>query len=187
MEPTPTSPQAVHVAITRKVKAGCEQDFETHIHKFFKKAKRIPGTQGAFLLRPLDEGHPREYGILRSFDNDEARQAFYASDVFRRWEEECAPYMEGEATRRRLHGLEAFFPTNNDASAKPPATWKMAILTWIAVNPAVFLASQGVSRTLGKLPILVDLLLVNALVVTILTWLFMPALTRLADSWLTPH
>ena len=62
----------------------------------------------------------------------------------------------------------------------------MALLTWLAVNPTVFVFSRAIPPLLG-LPALLELLIVNALVVASLTWLLMPTLTRLAKSWLVPR
>ena len=67
--------------------------------------------------------------------------------------------------------------------AAPPA-WKMAVLTWIAVNPAVYIFANGVPRIFGVLPPLVELLVVNLFVVATLTWAFMPLLGWAFAGWL---
>ena len=55
--------------------------------------------------------------------------------------------------------------------AKPPANWKMAIVTWVALLPlAIALAHMS-----------------TAIPVALLTWLVMPALTRLLYRWLYPE
>lgn len=82
---------------------------------------------------------------------------------------------------RALHGMEAFF-----RAADPPPAWKMALLTWIGVNPAVYIFPIAVPALFGRLPMLAELLIVNAFVVASLTWLLMPLLTKLAASWLRP-
>jgi len=172
-------PPSVHIAILRKVRPGQHEAFERALQDFFGVAAREPGVDGAHLIRPLPGRDDREYGILRSFASDADMRHFYASDLYRRWQDTVAPLVEGEPRKRELHGLEAFFREDQT----PPA-WKMALLTWVGVNPAVYLFSALVSRLFGELPMLWGLLLVNVFVVASLTWCFMPLLTRLFRRWL---
>src|SRR6266567_5804757 len=179
---TVSAAEAVHVAIMRVVRPGHEREFEALIQTFFEEAARQPGICGAYLIRPIVGSHSREYGILRSFHSQEDRDRFYASDFYRRWNEAVAPLVERDPQRRELHGLEAFFHGN----APPPPRWKMALLTWIGVNPAVYIFSKAVPAVFGDLPMLARLLIVNASVVASLTWFFMPVLTKLFRGWLRP-
>jgi antibiotic biosynthesis monooxygenase (ABM) superfamily enzyme len=179
---SPMGPETVHVAIMRVVRSGCEREFEELIGKFFEDAVRHPGVCGAYLIRPIAGSATREYGILRTFRRTADRDRFYASDLYRRWNEAVAPLVEGSAQRRELHGLEAFFRE----SASPPAVWKMAVLTWIGVNPAVYIFSNTVPAVFGDLPAPAMLLLTNLFVVASLAWVFMPVLTRVFKAWLAP-
>ncbi len=170
------------MVITRTARPGREAEFEAAIAEFFAAAADEPGTAGAYLLRPIRGANEREYGILRSFESERAKQAFYDSRLYREWSERVSPLVEGGPRKRELHGLEAFF--RSDAGGAPPPAWKMAALTWIAVNPAVYIFANGVPKIFGALPPLVELLVVNAFVVATLTWAFMPLLTRIAAGWL---
>ena len=169
---------SVHVAILRKVREGREAEFEAKLSTFFEGAAHESGVGGAYLIRPISGSHPREYGILRTFASEEHMRRFYDSATYTRWQNDVRPLVEGEPRKQRLHGLEAFF---RDA---PPPQWKMALLTWIGVNPAVYISSAAVTAIFGTLPLLAGLLLVNALVVASLTWGFMPVLTRMFQPWL---
>lgn len=179
---TPAAPERVHVAIMRVVRPGSERQFEALIGKFFDEAARQPGVCGAYLIRPIVGSHTREYGILRSFQSGEDGDRFYASDLYRRWNEAVAPLVEGGPQRRELHGLEAFF----HGHGSPPPRWKMAVLTWIGVNPAVYIFSSAVPAAFGDIPPLAMLLIVNVFVVASLAWGFMPLLTRIFKAWLEP-
>lgn len=170
----------IHVAVTRTVREGCEREFEQRLIGFFALAEKEPGTGGAFFIRSLTAGNPREYGILRSFEDAAAKNRFYDSALYREWSDAVRPLVEDEPVRRELHGLEAFFRNG----AAPPPAWKMALLTWLAVNLAVFVFSNAVPHLLSSLPGFVEMLLVNALVVASLTWVLMPISTRVAARWL---
>lgn len=170
----------IHVAVTRTVREGREQEFEQRLIGFFGEAEKEPGTGGAFFLRRLTGGRPREYGILRAFDDATAKDRFYESALYREWNEAVRPLVEDEPLRRELHGLEAFFRRNG----KPPPTWKMALLTWVAVSLSVFIFSNVVPRVVSGLPRLAEMLLVNAFVVASLAWVLMPMASRLTRRWL---
>ena len=169
----------IHVAITRRVRAGREKEFEAALRRFFRDALDEPTTSGASLITPGPGTASREFGILRSFPDAASKDAFYASETYLRWEREVADLVEGVPAKHDLHGLEAFFRSEPDA---PPA-WKMAFLTWLAVNPAVWIWANLVPRA-APMPPLLELFVVNAFVVATLTWVFMPGLTRLFRAWL---
>jgi uncharacterized protein len=170
----------IHVAITRTVRPGCEQEFEEEVAKLSLEVEREPGVEGAYLLRPAEEGS-RDYGILRAFSSKAACDRFYRSAPYERWNQSIAPLVEGPPRRRDVRGIEGFFVT---PSAGGPPAWKMALITWLAVNPAVFVSIRIVKAVLGPQPELVELLVGNTLVITLLTWVLMPALTRIFARWL---
>ena len=72
----------VHVAITRTVRPGYEEAFEEAMRSFFAESLSDKATLGAQLLRPLPGSNTRTYGILRSFANENERDAFYRSKRF---------------------------------------------------------------------------------------------------------
>lgn len=170
----------IHAAITRTVRPGCEQEFEDAVAKMSLEVEREPGVEGAYLLRPAEEGS-RDYGILRTFSSKAARDRFYRSDVYVRFDAAIAPLVEGPPRTRDIRGLEGLFVT---PSAGGPPAWKMALITWLAVNPAVFVCIRIVKAVLGEQPELVELLVGNTLVIALLTWVLMPALTRIFARWL---
>src|SRR5437868_15527958 len=63
----------------------------------------------------------------------------------------------------------------------------VAVVTWIGVNPAVYIFSNAIPPVLGDLPWVVMLLIVNAFVVASLAWVFIPILTKLLRHWLEPE
>lgn len=173
--------EAVHVAITREVQPGKEAEFEQAILRFIRSTMDYPGVCGALLLKPPPEAARREYGILRSFADENARDAFYASTQFADWVKESESFVVGDFEMRQLHGLEAFF---RGPSFKSPPRWKMAAVTWLGVYPCVVVWSQLLGQRLGMLPSFVTTGIVTLLVVVTLTWVVMPALTKMFKPWL---
>ena len=175
----------VHVAITRKVKAGCEPEFESAIQRFFAESENINGSLGAQIIRPLPGDKNRTYGILRSFASDKDKNGFYQSDQFREWAQTVRPLVEPGYTRQEieLHGLEAFF--SDPSITRHPPLWKMAIVTWIGVWPAVFVVSSLLGRRLiSGWPFWLAVGVETLIVVALLTWAVMPLLTKMMRPWL---
>jgi antibiotic biosynthesis monooxygenase (ABM) superfamily enzyme len=172
---------SVHVAVTRQVKPGCEAAFEEALREFARESLRIPGTTGVHLIQPVPGTSGCEYGILRSFESEEASGRFYESELFQEWQDRIADLVAGDPIRRRMHGLEAFF---RDPQHAPPPRWKMAIITWLGVFPSVLLWSSTLPNVLMGLPSLVVVAIVNVFVVITLAWGVMPMLTRLFAAWL---
>ena len=175
-------PQPIHVAITRRIKPGCEQEFQAALKEFFARSLTHSGVQGAAMLVPPPGSSSTEYGILRSFAGIAERDAFYASPLYLDWKKRVAPLVDGEPEARELHGLEAFF--RQDSRALPPK-WKMAIATYLGVVPVI----MTLARTLGPLirswNFVLYNLLFNACVVVLLTWVVMPLITRGLHTWLS--
>ena len=173
----------VHVAITRTVKPGCEEAFERALQDFFSESLRDRQSLGALLIRPLSGSGERTYGILRSFASVRDRDDFYASDRFRAWGQTVAPLVNGDYTRRDLHGLEAFF--DRAAQTGSPPKWKMTIVTWLGVWPTSYIVASILTPALhGQLPRWLAAGVMAACITVGLSWVVMPVLVKLFKPWL---
>lgn len=171
----------IHVAITRRVRAGCEAEFQQALREFFQSSFGHGGVLGASMLTPPPGSDSREFGILRTFANEKERDTFYASPMFQAWEKKARTLTEGEPVYRQLHGLEAWFRSPNQP---PPPRWKMALVTLLGVYPVSLVIGLTLSPQLRKLPLALNLFIVSALIVACLTWLVMPRLTRWLKGWI---
>jgi uncharacterized protein len=178
-QPDSRTNMPIHVAITRKVKAGSEPAFEESLREFFQDSFDHQGVLGVHLISPPPGSDSRVYGILRTFSSEHERDEFYRSELFESWQKHVAQLTEGERTYRELHGLEAWF-----RSVDPPARWKMALLTWLGVWPTSLLVGTSIGPVLANIPAAVSSALIAAAIVVCLTWIVMPALVKLAHSWL---
>lgn len=174
---------SIHVAIVRRVRPGCEAEFQAALRDFFQTSFDHPAVLGVSMLVPPPGSSSREFGILRTFATAEERDAFYASALFRTWDQRARLLTEGEPVYRQLHGLEAWFRSANS----PPPRWKMALLTFTAVYPLTSLLPLRFERWFAPLhPLLVNVV-TTAVVVGSLTWIIMPLLTRALRGWLHPE
>ena len=172
----------IHIAITRRVRPGCEAEFQQGLREFLETSFAHDGVQGASMLVPPPGSDAREYGILRTFASDAERDAFYDSPMFKTWEARARALTEGEPEYRQLHGLEAWFRSPHN----PPPRWKMAEVTLLGVYPVSLLIGVVLSPTLKQFPFVLNLFVVSTIIVGLLTWVVMPLVTRLLHGWLNP-
>jgi antibiotic biosynthesis monooxygenase (ABM) superfamily enzyme len=168
------------MAITRRVRPGCEEAFLESLREFLGESFREPGVLGASLIVPAPGSSSSEYGILRTFADERDREAFYASPRFAAWEEKSRALAESDWESRKLTGLEAWF-----RSPEPPPRWKMALLTWLAVWPVSMAVQAVLLPAIGdSVPRVLRSAVVAAAIVVVLTWGAMPLVVSAAKEWL---
>src|SRR5882672_6527674 len=121
----------IHIAITRRVRPGREVEFQQALREFLQTSFAHGGVWGASMLVPPPGSDTREYGILRTFANEQERDAFYESPMFKAWSARAEAMTEGDPVHRQLNGLEAWFRSPQ----LPPPRWKMATATFLGVFP----------------------------------------------------
>jgi uncharacterized protein len=170
----------IHIAITRRVRAGHEAEFQQALREFLQSSFAHGGVQGASMLTPPPGSGTREYGILRTFANEAERDDFYGSQLFKTWEARARTLTEGEPVYRQLHGLEAWFRS----SQAPPPRWKMDGATLLGVYPTSLFLAFTVAKIVHPWSLPARSLAIAACMVALLTWVVMPVVTRLLHGWL---
>jgi antibiotic biosynthesis monooxygenase (ABM) superfamily enzyme len=169
----------IHVAITRKVLPGKEEEFKEALRHFLGDSFLHGGVHGAAMMTALPGSDSREVGILRTFANQAERDAFYNSKFFKDWEAYASTLTE-DPVYRELTGLEAWF-----RSPVPPPRWKMAVATLCGVYPT----SLFLTYVLGPFPQglhpALRTLIVAGCMVGLLTWVVMPQVTKVLKPWLS--
>ena len=89
---------AIHVAITRKVLPGKEDEFKEALRRFLGDSFLHGGVHGASMMTALPGSESREIGILRTFADQAERDAFYNSKLFKDWEAYASTLTEDPAT-----------------------------------------------------------------------------------------
>lgn len=171
----------VHCAVTRIVRPGAEAEFDAKLTEFVRATITAQGVTGVHILRPPPQSDCAEYGVLRSFESEEAAKSFYASPEFTQWVQDVEPLVMGQPIHRRLTGLEAFFRSESGWS---PPRWKMAVVTYLGVVPSVLLWSSFLGPLLSNQPWTLRTMVINLMVVVTLTWFVMPLLTKIFGPWL---
>jgi uncharacterized protein len=77
--------------------------------------------------------------------------------------------------------------SNRTAQHTPPAApprYKLALVTWAGAYGVITLILWLLGPTIAGWPLVLRTLLISVLMTTALTWIVLPALTRLLRAWL---
>jgi len=178
----PSGPDPLIVVVHRRVKPGCEKDYERAVREFIAYAIGSPGHQGMQLREP--EAGGRDYTVIAKFRSLADRRAFTSSAGYLAWMQRLRALTESDPEIAELSGLESWFtPSGQTYLAKPPK-WKMAILTFASVYCVTVLIALTIGPFISVWPIFFRNAVVASIVVAALTWVVMPNLTRVLHTWL---
>lgn len=169
---------------SRRVKSGKEQEFEEWVSGILGAAAGFPGYLGSNIIRPRDDDD--EFQIVFKFDHASNLKRWERSKERRAWLRRVQPLVHEENVRV-LTGLETWFTLPSRPGEPAPPRYKMAVITWIAVFPlasAIFAITQPV---LGGLPSVIRTLVFTIIMVSLMTYVVMPRMTRLFSFWLYPN
>lgn len=180
-----TPDPSVTVVISRRVKPGCEADFEAFLAGVTAVCAQFPGYLGSNIFRPASADDP-EYRVIFKFDQLSNLRRWETSEERQQWFTHAAALTESPPNIQVLTGLETWFTLPGKAAIVPPPRYKMALVTWLAVFPLITLISTLLQRQLVELPIVFRVMVVTAIAVPTMTYLLMPQMTQLFAEWLYP-
>ena len=171
------------IVVSHFVKDDKEEVFEEALKKVIQKAKGYDGYEGIQIIRPSTKA-AREYILLIRFDSEINYQVWAASEPRNEWFKELKKYVYKESEIRYEEGLEFWFSLPEAIGTKPQTKWKMAILTWMVIYPSVLALSTLAGIYLDFLPLALRMLLVSMTLVSLMTYLIMPRITKLFAFWI---
>ena len=182
----PAADDPVTVLYSRRVKPGREADFEAWARGIVAAARQFPGHLGASVL---DAPGSREYHILFTFADRRSLRAWLDSDERRRWLVRVGELLEADRGLQQLTGLETWFkrPGSNVPTMTPPPRWKMWLVSLVAVYPLVLAFQVLVVPRMARLPLPLRALVVPLVLLTLMTFVVMPMVTRALRRWLGPR
>ncbi|HSK99949.1 MAG TPA: antibiotic biosynthesis monooxygenase [Rubrobacteraceae bacterium] len=179
----PEDPPVTAVA-SRRVRPGREEEFERWASGILRAANAFPGYLGSEVLRPSGP-EDDEYRIVFRFDHASNLEQWQDSEERRRWLREVQPLVREERVHV-LTGLETWFTLPSKPGEPAPPRYKMAVVTWLAVFPLITVIFYLFEPLLNQLPMALRTLVLTAVMVTLMTYVIMPRLTRLFSFWLYP-
>lgn len=177
-------PVPVTIAVSRRVCAGREAEFEAWAQRITGAAARFPGHLGSGHIRSAETGG--EHTLIYRFDSRDHFDAWQGSEERARLVEESRQFIEGAPRVETATGLEYWFHDPGCSYGSPPPVWKQALLTWLGLYPVVLVVAYTVGLPIAKWPIPVRSIVTSGLSVVLMTWVVMPRVTRLFRRWLRP-
>ncbi len=176
----------VTAVASRRVKPGREREFEEWVSGILVVANTFPGYLGSEVLRPSDP-EDDEYRIIFRFDHASNLHAWENSEERHHWLRQSRPLLQEKEKIHVLTGLETWFTLPSKPGEPAPPRYKMAIVTWLAVFPVVAVIFSLFGQWLNLLPTLLRTLVFTVVMITLMTYVIMPRMTRLFSFWLYPE
>ncbi len=171
------SVEPVTAVFVRDVKPDRMSDFEEWAEGIIQAVRRFDGYLGADVIRPGDHSHP-EYVIVLRFDEYEQLRTWMGSKVREEWLKKSEELTIGETYIQEAHGFEPWFTLpDHSASSVPPARYKMALITILAIYPPLLVVSTILSSVLQGWP--------RALLILLSVLILVPAMTYFIMPWMT--
>lgn len=154
-------------------------------HDMLAEAARYEGHLDGTILH--DDGSPAFHFV----------HTFRAADELQRWMDSperkelsvaLSRIAHREGSPQRITGLEGWFVSHRDGTAtiKPPPRWKMWLASFAGAYPLVCLFQWLLAPSLEDLPLLLRSAIFPLLLLSLMTYLVMPTVTRVLHGWLYP-
>jgi uncharacterized protein len=171
----------VTIDVIQQVKPGCESKFEQALTDLIAAAEGFDGHLGASVFRTNSE-----YRVVFKFKHLTSLQQWETSAIRRRLLERAARFTVDKGQFQVLTGLETWFTLTPQQAVIPPPRYKMLIVTCLAAFPTITVVNVVLQPLLQLLPILLRSLFTTIALLTLMTYVIMPRLTKLLARWLYP-
>jgi uncharacterized protein len=145
-------------------------------------SRAFPGQLAATVLHERDSS---DYTLLYSFTDRPALQAWLDSPERRGLLREADQLAEHHVRLPPLTGLETWFTLPHRATIKPPPRWKMWLVSLVAMYPLVVTFQATIVPTIKPWPLLVRSAVLPLTLLTLMTFVVMPVVTRMVQPWLS--
>jgi len=88
---------------------------------------------------------------------------------------------------QRATGLETWFTLPGERAIVPPPRWKQLLVTLVGAYPLVVLLLAFVLPWVAGWPLLLRSAVLPIVLLSLMTYVVMPQLTRILQGWLYPH
>lgn len=176
----------VTVDVMQSVRPGKEREFETLLERIIGTASTFDGYLGSSVFRP-NEQNPSEYRVIFKFDRLENLKRWENSAARQGFLTEAKELTVNDGTFSIITGLETWFTLSSKPGVKPPARYKMVVVSGVAIFAINRVLALFPTAWLAPFPPLVQLLILVFLTTALMTYVVMPRLTKLLAGWLYPQ
>jgi uncharacterized protein len=180
-----SSPVTVNVKI--KAKKGRIDEFEEWLDGIIHESMNFEGHMGVNIIRPSDLSNP-EYIVILRFNTYQNLAKWENSEIQREWIEKGKDVIDDGLTVAKQTGLEFWFTPISGKTAESalvPPRYKMAIVTGVVIFAILNTLLPLIQHMIKGLPALLGVVIVVVIMVLLMTYVIMPAVTRLLRPWLS--
>lgn len=175
----------VTVDVLQRVKPGCEAAFEKVLTDLIVAARSFEGHLGVNVFRSGDRPHP-EYRVVFKFNHISNLQQWESSAIRQQLLKRVSHLTIDSGQTSVITGLETWFTLPTQPGLPPPPRYKMLVITWATIFVLINLMNRLVVPLLHFLPSLLATLIVTGLMVSLMTYIVMPRVTKFFAGWLYP-
>jgi antibiotic biosynthesis monooxygenase (ABM) superfamily enzyme len=170
-------------AVVHRVPPSSVKEFKEWQRGITATAEEFPGYEGTDLYPPNDP-QSEEWITVIHFEDDDSLQNWIDSPERAEWVEKLGGAIGEFEMKRLTGGFSAWFSGARKTPKEATPGWKMALTVLFGLYPTVMLLSIFVSPFTNPWGFAFSMLIGNALSVSILQWIVMPALVRVLMPWL---
>ncbi|MFJ9622471.1 antibiotic biosynthesis monooxygenase [Streptomyces sp. NPDC101181] len=174
----------VTLLTARSVEPGYEREFREWFGRVTRATATFPGHLGDGLFQPPTASGP--WVLIHRFRDREAARGWSASPERAALFDNCEGHHQTEVARRELSAMETWFTPPPVTAAAPPPRWKLALAAFAAVLPVSLVGNGLLGPALADVPLPVRVLVLALLFSMLMTYVMMPATTRVLRGWLYP-
>ena len=174
------------VVVSRRVRKGQQEAFEALSSQMTERASRFPGYLGTAMFRPASPDDP-EYRIVFKFRDRETLTAWEESEERAELLQQIESLLVQPSEREVISGIVTWFTLPGQNPVQPPPKWKMTIVSWLALYPAVTLVFVIFGDLLAQVPPLLRTMIVTIVVMGLMSYVLMPRMTKWFAFWLFPR
>ena len=169
---------------TRRIQTGHEAEYERLARDAVASAEHFPGHLAATMLH---EPGSADYSLVYSFASRHSLQAWLDSDIRQRLATKADEISHAHHLLEPITALETWFRLPRRATIKPPPRWKMWLVSLLALYPLVVVFQRWLVPHVTSWPLLARAALFPVILLTLMTYVVMPSVTRALRAWLYPE
>jgi antibiotic biosynthesis monooxygenase (ABM) superfamily enzyme len=175
----------ITVVLSRTPKAGYDAELGQWLREVLVVASGFPGCLGVEVVAP-NPPHTTDFVIVFRWATKHDFDGWHDSPERERWLESVEDFSE-EPVVQTISGLEPWFTVAGTPRASvAPAKWKMALVTFAVIWPLSTALAIADGPFVHQLPVIGRTFVTTLVLIPLLTWVVMPAATRLLSRWLAP-
>ena len=165
----------------RRIRDGCEAEYERLAQAMITASEMFSGQLAATLLHESDSP---DYTLVYSFADPGRLRVWLDSAIRHQLVAQADELSERHDRIPDPTGLETWFALPGRQTFRPPPRWKMWITWLVALYPLVVCFQEWLAPPLSTVPLLLRSAIPPLILLTLMTYLVMPLVTRLIRPWL---